>query len=141
MDVASIVRLLATLAWLSFIALIVVAVVRASRGRPVKALTTAIIVLGVSAILLTVVGAGLVFVQPEDRGVVISAVSPQGYRSTALEPGLHRRFGRAIHQEVEGGPIVDVLPAADVAVEESDAVGLESRQSVNQTVEESILRK
>jgi regulator of protease activity HflC (stomatin/prohibitin superfamily) len=89
MDVASIVRLMATVAWLLFFAVIVVAVVRASRGRPVKGFTTIIIVLGVSALLLSIAGAGLVFIQPEDRGVVISAVSPQGYRSNALEPGLH----------------------------------------------------
>ncbi len=64
MDVASIVRLMATLAWLLFFAVIVVAVVRASRNRPVKALTTVIIVLGVSALLLSIAGAGLVFVRP-----------------------------------------------------------------------------
>ena len=89
MDVASIVRLIATLAWLLFFAVIVVAIVRASRGRPVKGLTTLIIVLGVSALLLSIAGAGLVFVRPENRGVVISAISPQGYRQAALEPGLH----------------------------------------------------
>jgi regulator of protease activity HflC (stomatin/prohibitin superfamily) len=89
MDVASIVRLMATLAWLLFFAVIVIAVVRASRNRPVKALTTVIIVLGVSALLLSIAGAGLVFIRPQDRGVVISAVSPQGYRQNALEPGLH----------------------------------------------------
>jgi regulator of protease activity HflC (stomatin/prohibitin superfamily) len=89
MDVASIVRIVATLAWLLFFAVIAIAVVRASRNRPVKGLTTAIIVLGVAALLLSIAGAGLVFVRPEDRGVVISAVSPQGYRQVALEPGLH----------------------------------------------------
>jgi regulator of protease activity HflC (stomatin/prohibitin superfamily) len=89
MDVASIVRVMATMAWLLFFAVIVLAVVRASRNRPVKGLTTVIIVLGVSALLLSIAGAGLVFIRPEDRGVVISAVSPQGYRSAALEPGLH----------------------------------------------------
>jgi regulator of protease activity HflC (stomatin/prohibitin superfamily) len=43
----------------------------------------------VSALLLSIAGAGLVFVRPENRGVVISAISPQGYRQAALEPGLH----------------------------------------------------
>jgi regulator of protease activity HflC (stomatin/prohibitin superfamily) len=38
---------------------------------------------------LTTVGAGLVFVNPEERAVVISAVQAQGYRSQALTPGLH----------------------------------------------------
>ena len=89
MNVASFVRLAASIAWLAFIGVIVIAVVRASRGRPVRALTTVIIVLGIGALLLSIAGAGLVFIQPEDRGVVISAVSPQGYRSEALGPGLH----------------------------------------------------
>jgi regulator of protease activity HflC (stomatin/prohibitin superfamily) len=39
--------------------------------------------------VLTTVGAGLVFVNPEERAVVISAVQAQGYRSQALTPGLH----------------------------------------------------
>jgi regulator of protease activity HflC (stomatin/prohibitin superfamily) len=72
-----------------FFAVIVIAVVRASRNRPVKALTTVVIVLGITALLLSIAGAGLVFVRPENRGVVISAISPQGYRQAALEPGLH----------------------------------------------------
>jgi regulator of protease activity HflC (stomatin/prohibitin superfamily) len=40
------------------------------------------------AVLMTVVSAGLVFVQPEERGVVISALDPKGYRAEALQPGL-----------------------------------------------------
>jgi regulator of protease activity HflC (stomatin/prohibitin superfamily) len=40
------------------------------------------------AILFTTVSSGLVFIQPEERGVVISAVAPKGYREQALEPGL-----------------------------------------------------
>ena len=32
---------------------------------------------------------GLVFINPEERGVVISAVAPDGYRKEALHPGLH----------------------------------------------------
>jgi regulator of protease activity HflC (stomatin/prohibitin superfamily) len=89
MNVASIVRIAASIAWLAFFGVIVIAVVRASRGRPVRALTTAIIALGIGALLLSVASAGLVFVQPEDRGVVISAVAPGGYRQQSLEPGLH----------------------------------------------------
>jgi prohibitin 1 len=89
MNVANIVKIGASLAWLLFVGVIAIAVVRASRGRAVKGLTTAIIAVGVVAIVLSVASAGLVFVQPEDRGVVISAVQSQGYRSQALESGLH----------------------------------------------------
>jgi regulator of protease activity HflC (stomatin/prohibitin superfamily) len=38
---------------------------------------------------LTIVSAGLVFVQPEDRGVVISAIAQNGVRQEPLDPGLH----------------------------------------------------
>jgi regulator of protease activity HflC (stomatin/prohibitin superfamily) len=38
---------------------------------------------------MTSISAGLVFVDPQDRGVVISALSPKGYRDQALQPGLH----------------------------------------------------
>jgi regulator of protease activity HflC (stomatin/prohibitin superfamily) len=41
------------------------------------------------AILLTLVGAGLVFLQPEERGIVISPYDAQGYRTASLGPGLH----------------------------------------------------
>jgi regulator of protease activity HflC (stomatin/prohibitin superfamily) len=40
------------------------------------------------ALVLTTVSAGLVFIQPNERGVVISAVAPKGYREQALQPGL-----------------------------------------------------
>ena len=42
-----------------------------------------------AAILLTSVGAGLVFLQADQYGVVISAFQPNGYRTQPLGPGLH----------------------------------------------------
>ena len=41
------------------------------------------------AIGLMVAGPGFVFIGPDDRGVVISALESQGYQSEALQPGLH----------------------------------------------------
>ena len=89
MDVAQVVRLLASLAWLAAIGMIFISIVRAGRGQPIRRSGTVILVLVAIAILLTLVGAGLVFVQPEERGVVISALAPKGYREEALQPGLH----------------------------------------------------
>lgn len=89
MNVANIVKVAASVCWLIFLGVIVIAVVRSSRGRPIKGLTTAILVLGAVALVLSAASAGLVFIQPEERGVVISAVSSQGYRDQALGPGLH----------------------------------------------------
>jgi regulator of protease activity HflC (stomatin/prohibitin superfamily) len=48
-----------------------------------------VVILLVAAILLTTVGAGLVFLQANEYGVVISAFAPKGYREIALTPGLH----------------------------------------------------
>jgi len=89
MNVAVVVRTITTLFWILFIGVIVLTVVRASRGKQVKGVSIAIVVIGVLAIIFTSLSAGLVFIQPEDRGVVISAVNPQGYRSQALQPGLN----------------------------------------------------
>jgi regulator of protease activity HflC (stomatin/prohibitin superfamily) len=41
------------------------------------------------SVVLTLVGAGLVFMQPEERGIVVSPYDPQGYRTQVLGPGLH----------------------------------------------------
>jgi regulator of protease activity HflC (stomatin/prohibitin superfamily) len=76
------------LLWLVVVALFVVAVVRASRRLPVKNFSTIILVVVLLAVLLTTINAGLVFIPPDQRGVVISALSPKGYREPALEPGL-----------------------------------------------------
>ena len=89
MNVSVVVRAVTTLFWILFIGAIVLAVVRASRGRQVKGISIAIVVIGVLALIFTSLSAGLVFIQPEDRGVVISAVNPDGYRSQPLQPGLN----------------------------------------------------
>ena len=47
-----------------------------------------VVVLVVLAAVLSVVSAGLVFLQPDERAVVVSAVQAKGYRDVALQPGL-----------------------------------------------------
>ena len=89
MNVSVVVRALTTLIWILFIGVIAIAVVRASRRKPVRGVSIAIVVIGILALVFTSVSAGLVFIQPEERGVVISAVNPDGYRSQPLQPGLN----------------------------------------------------
>jgi regulator of protease activity HflC (stomatin/prohibitin superfamily) len=89
MNVAQMLQGLATLSWVVTVAVIALAVVRASRGRALKGAGGVIGGTIVAAILLTSVAAGLVFIRPEERGVVISAAAPGGYRPAALLPGLH----------------------------------------------------
>jgi regulator of protease activity HflC (stomatin/prohibitin superfamily) len=88
MNVTVVLDALVGLIWLAVVGLIVLAIVRASRTQKVGAISTAILVLAIVAVLLTSLSAGLVFIQPAERGVVISAIETKGYRETALQPGL-----------------------------------------------------
>lgn len=88
MNVAALVRGIATLSWLVAIGLIGLSVARAARGQPFKGATSLIIVAVIVALAATSVGASLIFVQPTERGVVISALQ-EGVRPTALQPGLN----------------------------------------------------
>jgi regulator of protease activity HflC (stomatin/prohibitin superfamily) len=89
MNVAEVLRALATLSWLVALAVIAIAVIRSTRGATgIKGAGSLVVVALAAAIVLTTVSAGLVFIQPEERGVVISAIAPKGYREQALQPGL-----------------------------------------------------
>jgi regulator of protease activity HflC (stomatin/prohibitin superfamily) len=89
MDIASLVTLLSAVAWLAAIGLIVFFVLQASRGKPVSKGGLRLLVVVVIAVVLSTVSAGLVFIDPDQRGVVISAIAAKGYREEALTPGLH----------------------------------------------------
>jgi regulator of protease activity HflC (stomatin/prohibitin superfamily) len=89
MNIGSILQALGTFAGLAFVGLLFLIITRASRQQSSKNLTPITIALLVAAILLTTVGSGLVFLQANEYGVVISAFQPKGYRTQALGPGLH----------------------------------------------------
>ncbi len=88
MNIASVAQAVAGLSWLLVVGIIVLVVFRASRGQRIRGSSTLVIVAVLLAVVFNSVSAGLVFIQPEERGVVISALAPQGYRETALQPGL-----------------------------------------------------
>jgi regulator of protease activity HflC (stomatin/prohibitin superfamily) len=89
MNISILLKSLSTLAWVATAALVIFGVVRAARGRSFASLGGIVIGLVIAALLLTTASAGVVFIQPEERGVVLSAVTPQGYRQQVLTPGLH----------------------------------------------------
>ncbi len=89
MNVSIVLRAFVSLLWVAVVGMIVLAVVKASRGKNVKALSIGILVVAIFAAILSSVSAGLEFVQPEERAVVISAVAPDGYREQPLQPGLN----------------------------------------------------
>ena len=88
MNIQSLTRILVGVAWFAVVIAVVYVVFRASRNQDNKGGGRIIVGLIIVAILMTALSSGLVFIQPEDRGIVISAVAPKGYREQALEPGL-----------------------------------------------------
>ena len=89
MNIASVLQGLATFSWLVVVGIIVLAVIRASRAKPLKGAVSLVIGTAIFSLLLTSVSAGLVFLQADQYGIVISALQPTGYRTTPLAPGLH----------------------------------------------------
>lgn len=88
MDFADGLKGLAFLLWLVVAGLFILAINRARRGQAFRATSTTIVVMTLVAGLVTIISFGVVFIEPEERGVVISAVSPMGYREAPLSPGL-----------------------------------------------------
>lgn len=88
MNIANVLGLVAGFAWAVAIGALVLVVVRVGRNRPMPNGGVLVLVLFLVAILVSVLSAGLVFINPQERGVVISAFAPKGYREAALEPGL-----------------------------------------------------
>jgi regulator of protease activity HflC (stomatin/prohibitin superfamily) len=89
MNIGSLLSGIAIIAWLGAGAVLLLTLTRAARGQALKNGGIIILTAVLIAILATSVSAGLVFIQPEERGVVISALQVGGVRQAALEPGLH----------------------------------------------------
>jgi regulator of protease activity HflC (stomatin/prohibitin superfamily) len=89
MSIATLLTGIATLIWVAFFAVMAYMIFRSFRNQPIKRSGPILGGIALLAVLVTSISAGLVFIQPEERGVVISAVAPKGYREAALQPGLH----------------------------------------------------
>jgi regulator of protease activity HflC (stomatin/prohibitin superfamily) len=89
MNIGSLLQGLAGLAWLAALAALGFVVFNVARGRKLGSGAPIIGGAVILALLLTTAASGLVFIDPEQRGVVISALAPGGYRQDVLTPGLH----------------------------------------------------
>ena len=92
MNIVDVIRSLAGFAWFGAIGLFMLAGTRASKNQNAKGLSSTAIGVVVFAIILTTLGAGLVFIEPTEGGVVISPYSfraPNGYITEAITSGLH----------------------------------------------------
>lgn len=71
------------------IGIVVLAVGRASQGRPLKKAGTVVLAVVVVALVVFFVSLGLVFIEPNEVGVIISPYDPNGIRTNPLNAGLH----------------------------------------------------
>ncbi|MCD4802936.1 MAG: prohibitin family protein [Anaerolineales bacterium] len=124
MQITILVAALAAFSWLVVIGFIALAVMRARQGKKTRGSLTGIIVAIVLAIVLNTVSAGLVFIQPQERGVVISAVAPDGYRQDILQPGL--RWVIPYAESVQIYPISKSTYTMSIASLEGDIQGDDS---------------
>jgi regulator of protease activity HflC (stomatin/prohibitin superfamily) len=124
MNVASFLQIFAAVAWLAFIGMIVIVVLRASRNKSVKPFVTILVIALIAAVLISSVSAGLVFIQPEERGVVISALQAGGYRPEPLQPGL--RWIIPYFETVITYPISRQTYTMSIAASEGDIQGDDS---------------
>ena len=88
MRITDLISVLSAILWVAVMASIVMVTVQASRGIKVKNGRGIIIAVLAAALIVTTLSAGLVFIEPEERGVVISALASKGYREEAMTPGL-----------------------------------------------------
>jgi regulator of protease activity HflC (stomatin/prohibitin superfamily) len=84
--------ILAVIGWaliLALIAYILYVGAQRAQGRTMRFSVTIILLLLIGGLGLNTLGNGLVFIQPQERAVVISALSNTGYRGPSLNPGLN----------------------------------------------------
>lgn len=88
MDIASTIKTLAAFVWVVFFIVLGISLTRAGKYGLSRGWALTLLILLLASVVLSSIGAGAVFINPEERGVVLSALSPQGYREQPLQPGL-----------------------------------------------------
>ena len=87
-------NVIAIVAWAWFALVVVVIAIRAYQAGGLRELGLSLISMRVIlalfvALVLSMLSASLIFIQPQEVGVVISVISPNGYREEPLRSGLH----------------------------------------------------
>lgn len=88
MNLIRILQGVALASWVAVIAVIAYVATRASRGQRLRSGVAIVVLTIAGAVVLNIVAAGLVFIQPQERGVVIT-VGSGGTRPEPLQPGLN----------------------------------------------------
>jgi len=124
MNVANLVSMLASLSWLLVIGSVLFAGASVARGGQARSFATLVIGSLALALVLSTVSQGLLFIQPEARGVVISALQQKGIRPQALQPGL--RFVVPFFESVTTYPIAKQTYTMSGAAGEGQIAGDDS---------------
>ena len=124
MRITDLITGLSALLWAAAIGLVVFITVQAARGQKMKNGRTIIISILAIALVVTTLSAGLVFVEPQERGVVISAIAPNGYRENELQPGL--KWIVPFVERVERYPVSRQTYTMSIAAFEGDIQGDDS---------------
>jgi regulator of protease activity HflC (stomatin/prohibitin superfamily) len=87
-------NLLAVVAWAYFVLFVLLVTVRAYQAGGIRHaikhfLSGRVLAAFVIAVIFSLLSASLVFIEPQEVGVVISVISPNGYREDPLRSGLH----------------------------------------------------
>ena len=110
--------------WLAVIGVIVYIILQTAHGKAVKNSRRTIITVIIISLVFSILSAGLVFIEPQERGIVISALNPDGYRSQVLQPGL--RWIIPFFERVEIYPISRQTYTMSIVQNEGDIVGDDS---------------
>lgn len=124
MDVTIVLSWLVGLLWFATVLWIAFSVFRAAKKQPGKMAVPVTIILVLLAVILTAVNSGLVFIEPQERGVVISALAPGGYRPEPLQPGLS--WVIPFFERVQIYPISYETYTMSIAPEEGQVLGDDS---------------
>jgi len=87
-NIASFFRLFATVFWVGTFGFLAFSLLRAGQNRPIKRSGMIIITAFFVSLIFSLLSMGMVFIEPQERGVVLSAFAPKGYREQVLQPGL-----------------------------------------------------
>jgi regulator of protease activity HflC (stomatin/prohibitin superfamily) len=87
-------NLVAVIAWVWFVLVVLLLLMRGYQSGGVQGavksfLSWRILLALTIAVLLSLLSATLVFIEPQEVGVVVSVISPNGYREEPLRSGLH----------------------------------------------------
>lgn len=89
MNIAGVLQGIAALAWLGAIGALGLVVFTIARGQKAGAVSGVFGVVLVIAVALSATSSGLVFIEPDELGVVVTAVGQGGIRQEVLGAGLH----------------------------------------------------